>query len=240
MHIQKLMFTCGFSEPSDTNDGKRGIIFHAHEEPAQRSSRNRPAGTIILIPDTVDCNEFYQGQVKIGGIIDQIIETGSPDEEVLVQMDNASPHTGHHMIQNLEENCVLLNKKIKYITQPPNSPDLNVNDLCFFNSLSKRADRIKREGHGNISGLKDSVKQAYDEFPRDTIVIGYGHLWSCFNEILVIEGGNKYKSPHDQVRERVAAGIELRTCSINCHEYDRLKKIVDTFFERDHFDISPI
>jgi len=137
-HIEKLMFTCGLSEPSDYCDGKRGIIFHGHEEVAQRASRNRPAGTIVLVADSVDGNEFYDGQTKQGGIIDQIMETAGPNEDISIQMDNATSHTGNHMIERLYQDCLNNNKPIRYITQPPNSPDLNINDLCFHSGADRR------------------------------------------------------------------------------------------------------
>jgi hypothetical protein len=70
-------------------------------------------------------------------------------------------------------------KKIQnYVYQPPNSPDLNILDLSFFNSSQKRADRIKKQGHQNIIGLKESVERAYEEYPADTIAISYGHHMS--------------------------------------------------------------
>ena len=107
------MFTCAICEPSENCNGKRGIIIHAHEEAAKRNSINRPRGTIELVPDNVDGEEFYKGQTKEGGIIDQICKSSSPDELPLIQLDNAAPHTGNHMKERLEDFIKKTVKKYK-------------------------------------------------------------------------------------------------------------------------------
>ena len=56
-----------------------------------------------LVPDSVDGDEFYKGQTKEVGIIDQICKSSSPDELPLIQLDNAAPHTGNHMKERLED-----------------------------------------------------------------------------------------------------------------------------------------
>jgi len=73
-HIEKLMFTVALSEPWEHSTGKRGIIFHAHQEPAQRNSINRRRGTLEWKPDNLDCEEFYNGQTKENGIINMIFD----------------------------------------------------------------------------------------------------------------------------------------------------------------------
>ena len=59
---------------TDDFDGKCGLIFYGDIVNAQRNSRNRPRGTLLLQPKNVDHEEFILGQIKDDGIIHQIIE----------------------------------------------------------------------------------------------------------------------------------------------------------------------
>jgi hypothetical protein len=49
-HIPQLMITAAISEPSDTFDGKVGMLFHGEVIPARRNSVRRPAGTPEIHP----------------------------------------------------------------------------------------------------------------------------------------------------------------------------------------------
>ena len=73
-HIPKLMITSAISQPTDDFDGKCGLIFHGDIVNAQRNSRNRPRGTLLLQPKNVDHEEFILGQIKDDGIINQMIK----------------------------------------------------------------------------------------------------------------------------------------------------------------------
>lgn len=64
--------------------------------------------------------------------------------EVILQHNGAKPHTA------AAENTRVFNNYIdadgwvfKWVVQPPQSPDLNKNDLCFFASLQRRAEQLK-------------------------------------------------------------------------------------------------
>jgi len=83
---------------------------------------------------------FYEIVTK--RLIPDIYEKMADFDVVFVQMDNVRPHVKR--IADLE----LFGKKrkrtdwkqmplIKFVLQPANSPDTNLNDLCFFRSLSK-------------------------------------------------------------------------------------------------------
>jgi hypothetical protein len=135
--IQNLMFTVATSEPRADSDGKRAMVFHAHQQPAQRNSVNRPRGTLEWVADSVDGDEFYDAQMRVNGIIEQVIDSADPGEETLIQMDNATPHVGNDMVKRLKTQARVNGNNIDYVTQSPNSPDLNICDLCFFNSSKK-------------------------------------------------------------------------------------------------------
>jgi hypothetical protein len=229
-HIPKLMITSAISQPTDNFDGKCGIIYQGDIIPAPRASRNRPRGTLVLQPKSVDSEEFQNGQLKEDGIINQIIEKKSPENFTTIQIDNAPGHVGNHSLEQLNLNCYMEDLQIMYTTQPPQSPDFNVNDLCIFNSLQKRTYKLRRESNHNILDLWQKVSQIYNEYPKDTIAIGYGHLFACFNETLKIMGDNRYKSPHSQVRKKYYQNQPLNRVCISILRYHELRAMVNTFF----------
>eukprot|EP00035_Acanthoeca_spectabilis_P014903 m.293547 g.293547 ORF g.293547 m.293547 type:complete len:96 (+) comp16246_c1_seq2:500-787(+) len=55
-------------------------------------------------------------------------------DHVIVQMDGAPPHTGKHNVELLNEIGATFRPRIEVKIQPPQSPDVNVLDLCLFAS----------------------------------------------------------------------------------------------------------
>lgn len=75
-------------------------------------------------------------------VIPAIQDKLSWENKVWVQIDSAPPHVGLNGINHLNDHCRQLTKpKIEFFTQPPQSPDLNANDLGFFNSIKKNIDQ---------------------------------------------------------------------------------------------------
>ena len=69
---------------------------------------------------------------------------------VFVQMDNARPHVKRIAdLERIGKKRKRINGKqkplIKFVLQPANSPDTNLNDLCFFRSLSTLVQEHERE-----------------------------------------------------------------------------------------------
>ena len=229
-HIPRLMVTSAISQPTDTFDGKCGLIYHGEIRPAQNNSANRPRGTLELHSKNVD----HDGQLKEDGIINQIIEKKYPETWTTIQMNNAPGHVGYDTINNLNNILEIENVYIGYHTQPSQRPDFNINDLCFFNSLQKQSDRLRRSvgqvNNTNLLNLYNNVKTAYDKYPKETIAIGYGHLFACFNETIRLNGENRYKNPHMKVRQRFYRHEALNIVNINIDRYYEIKHSVNNYF----------
>jgi transposase len=78
------------------------------------------------------------------------------------------------------------------VTQPPNSPDLNINDLGFFSSLKVDVKRICTHCTSREE-MMANVMKAFEEYPREKI----DGIWACwFNNlrsVMSCDGGNDYK-----------------------------------------------
>jgi len=139
------MFTAAVSQPNEHFNGLISIEPFVNIVFAQRNSFNRPAGSELMVPKSVNHIEFRDMQTKFNGIIDQIVAKHQVENKIEIQIDNATPHTGQGTQYYL--NTILGKRDIngEYILQPPNSPDMNILDLAIFNSLQKNADKLNED-----------------------------------------------------------------------------------------------
>ncbi|XP_074292091.1 uncharacterized protein LOC141618934 [Silene latifolia] len=116
-------------------DGKIGMFPFTKQQPAARASRNRPRGTMETKPI-----DSITKQVTRECIIEQVIPAikakwpEGASKNIFIQQDNARPH-----IKNNDQAFMAVANSegfnIQLTFQPPNSPDLNVNDLGYFRAL---------------------------------------------------------------------------------------------------------
>ena len=121
-------------------DGKLGLWPIGHWAPAQRSSVNRPAGTMVWQDESVT-KEVYRRLLleKVFPAIKEAWPRGDwqrPNLIIRVQQDGAPTHIDPDdvlLMQGLQE--LNMENKVLLYTQPANSPDCNINDLGFFRAL---------------------------------------------------------------------------------------------------------
>ena len=88
----------------------------------------------------MDSAKYLEIVTKKGGLLDSV-KSKMPwlkGEDIVVQHDGATPHTGKGNEDKLKELGFKGQWKIKFVTQPAQSPDTNILDLGFFNSLKSR------------------------------------------------------------------------------------------------------
>jgi hypothetical protein len=124
-----------------------------------------------------------------------------PTFTVKIQQDGARPHTSqgfNGLWENLLISLVLEGvlpsvDKIQLVTQPANSPDLNVNDNGLFNAIQAG---YKRYVPQNAGEMIDAVLRTWREFPAKRI----NHMWltlqTNFDEDVNSRGDNTYKIRH--------------------------------------------
>ncbi|XP_074293660.1 uncharacterized protein LOC141620774 [Silene latifolia] len=170
--ITKVMFMAAVSRPiydGDGNllfDGKIGIFPFTFQDPAKRRSKNRPTGT-LEIKSMASINKQVTKDMLINKVIPAIHSKwpASMSKEIIIQQDNAKPHIkGNDLDFLMAANSNGFN--ISLTQQPPNSPDLNVLDLGFFNSIQSLQAKTRAS---TIDKLVSNVLEAWDEEPAQCL-----------------------------------------------------------------------
>jgi hypothetical protein len=142
--IQKVMFLCAVCRPRMLAngrwfDGKLGIWPFIQWIPAERWSKNRDAGT--LCPKELKMKSgVYEDFIltKVLPAIAKKCPMMMKSKPIFLHHDNASPHKCiNERNPRFKAACEKLKLDCRSRFQPSNSPDLNVLDLAFFNSLAK-------------------------------------------------------------------------------------------------------
>jgi hypothetical protein len=77
--------------------------------------------------------------------------------------------------------------------QPPNSPDMNMNNLCFFASLQSI------QYHNPTDSLHKMIqwlRLIYEEYPQGKLNNSFLTLQTCMNQVIKCHGGIDYKIEH--------------------------------------------
>ncbi|KAH9109886.1 hypothetical protein LEN26_013915 [Aphanomyces euteiches] len=138
--ITKVMFLAAFARPrydQATNqffDGKLGMWPFVIQEPAKRTSKNRARGTLITTPISVTSEVYFD--MLVSNVLPAIKRKMSflKNSKIFIQQDNAGPHSKSVNYRfNQVGSYDGWNVALK--NQPANSPDFNLLDLGFFNSI---------------------------------------------------------------------------------------------------------
>ncbi|MFI5421695.1 MAG: hypothetical protein ACHQ1H_12070 [Nitrososphaerales archaeon] len=200
--ILKVMFMAALSRPrfdprrNQFWNGKVGIFPLVFQQPAQRSSKNRPAGTMetkSIGSITKDVTKEFLIKHVFPAIRASFLRKPGPGPtEVFIQQDNARAHPNPN-----DPDLILEGNKngfiIRLVCQPPNSPDFNVLDLGFFRAIQSLQ---HQKAPKNIDELIDAVVASFNEMDREKVNHVFLSLQNCFINVLKVHGGNNYKLPH--------------------------------------------
>ena len=227
--MPKIMFLCANARPRfhpETGeclfDGKLGIWPFVEKVPAQRSSANRPRGTLITTPVTV--TRLTYGAMLENELIPAIL-TKFPDLDAVIniQQDNARPHIHPDDPQFLAA-AAMNGLQLRLKKQSPNSPDQNINDLGFFASIESHR---QEETSNSLDELIAHVKQAYENYSPETL----DHVWISYQQCMIKcmeeRGSNKYTLPHMGKAKLARLGLLPRTLHIPIALVNEIQQIVD-------------
>lgn len=198
--ITKVMFMAAVARPQyDAHrkryfNGKIGVWPFITNEPARRNSKNRPRGTLETKAITSVTKDVIKEMIvsKVMPAIREKMPLSRKSCPVYIQQDNAKPHASAGDTSLLEEglkegwNIVMTN-------QPPNSPDFNVLDLGFFNSIQSLT---QRDAPKNIDELIESVGVAFENLSHETLDNTFISYQKAMESSMKLGGSNQYKLEH--------------------------------------------
>ena len=96
---------------------------------------------------------------------------------------------------------------VELVTQPAQSPDLNINDLGFFASLKSR---VWGMNASTVDELVQTIFDQYEEYDGDTLERVWQSLFKVYNQTLSKLGDNDFSVEHTEVRKRQMEGTLKR------------------------------
>ncbi|CAM9196216.1 unnamed protein product [Pylaiella littoralis] len=194
-HITKVMFLAAVARPrfdSSRNrnfTGKLGIFPFTEQCVARRNSRNRAAGT--LETKCVEVTKELWKRLIIPAI--KACWPGGRGRAIYIQQDNAPSHRINDD-PDVVAACTADGWNIKLIiNQPSNSPDTNILDLGFFNSIQSLQDRTTPR---TVDELIAEVKRVFHAQTPTILGKVWVSLQAILQEIILAGGDNTFKLPH--------------------------------------------
>ena len=100
---------------------------------------------------------------------------------------------------------------VELVTQPAQSPDLNVNVLGFFASLKSR---VWEMNASSIDELVETIFEQYEEYDGATLERVWQSLFKVYNQTLRKLGDNDFSVEHTRVSARQMAGMLERVVNM--------------------------
>jgi len=198
--IGKVMFLVAQARPrfdaqgNEIFDGKIGVFPFVTKEPAKRTSANRVAGTM----ETKAMSSVNRDVIRsffIEKVLPAIKEKWPREDlgsTIFIQQDNARTHISLDDPEFLRE-ATKDGFDIRLMSQPPNSPDLNVLDLGFFSAIQSLQ---HKESPKSVDELVSAVVKSFENFSSVKSNHIFVTLQLCMIKIMIANGSNKYKIPH--------------------------------------------
>jgi hypothetical protein len=207
-HIPKIMFIAAQARPrydpstKATWDKKLALIPIGNWIRQQRRSKYYKRGDARWKNRNIDTQGYFECLEDIVRAIASKWPRGQwndPHFVIKVQQDGARPHTSKKfyllwddlLVGLFLEGVIPLVTKIKLVTQPACSPDLNLLDNGFFNALQSQY-----MSPSNAREMIEAVSTVWRKYPHKKI----NHMWltiqmNC-DEIIKSTGNNEYKLCH--------------------------------------------
>ena len=204
-HIPKVTFIAAVSRPDESRnfDGKIGIWRVCVLKEAQRTTARRTKGEEYEYDVTIDhvWHQNWYTETLLPTIKQKM--TWLRHEDVTVQEDGATPHTGHDTPSKLNATGREGGWNIKLVTQPAQSPDLNVNDLGFFASLESV---VWKEGYESVDEMVAGIPAMFVEYDTKTLERVYQSRFKRYYQVHRVRGGNDFEVEHMGIAQRQKRG----------------------------------
>ena len=198
--ITKVMFLAAVAIPRiDPHtkclfDGKLGIWPFTIKEAAKRNSKNRAKGTMVTKAVESITKDVVKQMIleKVIPAVKQNWPVGRRGEKIYIQQDNARPHPSGKD-KDISSACTADNWNIECVFQPANSPDMNILDLGYFNSIQSLQQKMVAK---NIDELIGNVQKSFENLTPVTLNNVWLSLQLAMQETMRCGGDNTYKLGH--------------------------------------------
>ncbi|XP_074308356.1 uncharacterized protein LOC141643205 [Silene latifolia] len=170
------------------------MFLFTNQVPAVRANKNRPRGTL----ETKPIESITKQGIK-ECIIQQVISAIKSvwpeglSKHIYIQQDNVRPHMkndDHDFIAAANSDVF----HIELVFQPPNSPDLNCNDIGYFRALQSL--QKKKQAAKTFDALLNDVMQAFVDNSPGKLNNIFLSLQAVMVEIMKCKGHNNFSLPH--------------------------------------------
>lgn len=121
--------------------------------------------------------------------------------ELWYQHDGARPHTARANTRPFATQSKTRGFRIQVLVQPPQSPDVNIDDLAFFASLQSDVSLVSKETRRD---LLEAVVTCWEAYPLERMTAVWRCLYASYHGILSAAGGNDYEKHRGSRRQRSA------------------------------------
>ena len=217
--VALLRCTRNIKAKNKSKNYKRGQIYK--KDSTLNSLRFRKQLTRVFFPKIKDdisikdkCTRFAeQLKSKFPGFK---LPEGCAWADIYLQIDNAPPHCKRNkkllpQITKAAGRNIVRGKyygpKVRLTFQPPNSPDLNVLDLGFFEKIWTKTNRIlcKKDKIATLDEIWEATKAAWNMITPVEIETLFQTWHARMRQVIEFEGRNDMDIPHEGIRERVEA-----------------------------------
>jgi hypothetical protein len=213
-HLTKVMFISALARPWKTADptavetvevsdatnwyfdGKIGVFPLVDYREQKRTTAVRERGE--LYPVCLSLTGHIYNEYIVNVILPVIALKCPPEmkqKRIKLIHDNATPHSKINM-DEFNAKCIELGINVSINFQPPQSPDLNINDLSFFASIQSLYYKQTEVIIKNIETLIEAMDYTYEKYNCIKINRAFLTLFTNYNAILQTEGKNNYKIMH--------------------------------------------
>ena len=137
---------------------------------------------------------------------------GKRTNTIKIQQDNARPHVSSDD-PYVEAELSKDGRVIELVSQPPNSPDMNVLDLGFFRAIQSLQHQVHQKG---TNDLISATISAFQDLHWQKLTNIFLTWQGCMIECMKCGGGNRYKIPH--MAKAVLLRHDVLPTSLSCPE----------------------
>ena len=215
--VPKVMcvYVVGVPDEKAGFDGKIGFWRVCENYTAKRSSKYHDIGDVYEKDCTMDAAwylKFVKGKVFKAMREKMPHKTG---DTLVLQQDGASPQPGKKNVEALNRAGADTKRRAKgrqytvakcvVETQPPQSPDLNKNDLVVFPMLAAHFNKLqKQEKVGDLEAIARNARKVFKNFKPSKLLDAESFLSKIYGCVIDDEGGNDYEKPHRTAAQKRA------------------------------------